>query len=255
MITLSNVSFEYPVGFGIKNISFTLDRGEFISIVGPNGAGKTTLLKLAAGQLTPKKGSIKIKERDLSQMKAREIAKEIAYLSQTGLKTDLTVEDVILHGRFPHTPFPHVYGKRERNMAESAMKRMGLLPLAHRPLSSLSGGERQKAMIAMALCQNSGALLLDEPTAFLDPSHRLSLMEELGSLITGGKSILCVLHDLPLALRYSHRVGVMQAGKLVSLETPEQTVKSGILTEIFGIELGKSEDGFYYYGNRKNDTD
>jgi iron complex transport system ATP-binding protein len=92
---------------------------------------------------------------------------------------------------------------------------------------------------------------MDEPTAFLDPSHRLSLMEELSRITESGKSILCVLHDLPLALRYSHRIAVMQAGRLVSLDTPEETVKSGILTEVFGIEMGKSENGFYYYGDRK----
>ena len=251
MITLTDVSFEYSGGFSLENISLNLNRGEFISIIGPNGAGKSTLLKLASGQILPKSGNIKIGEKELSQMKTREIAKEIAYLSQNGLKSDLTVEDVVLHGRFPHTPFPHVYGKQAREMANKAMERMGLLRFAKRPLSSLSGGEKQKAMIAMALCQNSEAFLMDEPTAFLDPSHRLALMEELSRITESGKSILCVLHDLPLALRYSHRIAVMQAGKLASTGTPEETVRSGILTEVFGIEMGKSENGFYYYGDRK----
>lgn len=251
MITLSNVFFEYPGGFGVKDISFTIERGEFISIIGPNGAGKTTLLKLAAGQLSPREGTVSLHNQRVSQMKARELAKEIAYLSQAGLKSDLTVEDVVLHGRFPHTSFPHVYGKRDRDLARNAMEKMGLLSFARRPLSSLSGGEKQKAMIAMALCQNSGALLLDEPTAFLDPSHRLTLMEELRAVTKSGKSVLCILHDLPLALRYSNRIAVMQEGKLVSLETPEQTMKSHVLTDVFGITMGKSEDGFYYYGDRK----
>lgn len=251
MIALSNVSFHYGSGFGLENISLDLKEGELISIVGPNGAGKSTLLKLAAGQLTPKCGTVSLREKPILKMTAREIAKEIAYLSQAGLKSDLTVEDVVLHGRFPHTTFPHRYGTQDRRIAKNAIEAMGLLPFAARPLSSLSGGEKQKALIAMALCQNSNALLLDEPTAFLDPGQRIALMEKLSPLVKSGKSALCVLHDLPLALRFSSRIAVMCEGKLLSLEPPEETRRSGILTEIFGVELEKSEDGFYYYKNRK----
>ncbi len=255
MIALSNVSYEYGSGFALRNVTLHLQQGQILSIVGPNGAGKSTLLKLAAGQITRSGGEISIENQRISQMDSREIAKKLAYLSQSGLRSDLTVEDVVLHGRFPHTPFPHQYGKKDREMARKAMEKMGLVPLAHRPLSSLSGGERQKAMIAMALCQNSGALLLDEPTAFLDPGQRMALMEELSLLAKEGKSILCVLHDLPLALRFSHRIAVMKNGQLLSLSTPEETLKSGILPRVFGIELGKSADGFYYYADRKNDTE
>lgn len=250
MISLSNVSFAYSGGFGLKDVSLTLNGGEFISIVGPNGAGKSTLLKLAAGQVSPREGSVEICEQSIMVLKPRDIAKKIAYLSQTGLNSDLPVEEVVLHGRFPHTSFPHRYGKKDREMAKAAMEKTGLLPFAQRPLSSLSGGEKQKAMIAMALCQNSKFLLMDEPTAFLDPSHRIALMEELARLADDGQGILCVLHDLPLALRFSHRIAVMRDGAIVSLDTPEKTLKSGILEKVFGIELGKSEDGFYYYKNK-----
>ena len=251
MIQFSDVSYRYPDGFGVEGITFEIKQGEILSLVGPNGAGKSTILKLAAGHLSPSRGNVTLFDRNLSRLSARRIAKEIAYLSQQGLRTDLSVEDVVLHGRFPHTVFPHLYGKKDRLLAQNAMKQMNLSDLATRSLSSLSGGERQKAMIAMALCQNCPAILMDEPTAFLDACASIRLMEELRSFSAKGKGILCVVHDLPLALRFSHRIAVINHGRIVSLETPEQTAKSGVLTDVFGIELAYSDDGFYYYGNIK----
>lgn len=255
MIRLENVSFSYSAGFQLEEISLELRRGELLSLVGPNGAGKSTLLKLASGQITPSSGSIYLESVNLSKSNAKKTAKDLAYLSQSSLRSDLPVEEVVLHGRFPHTAFPHRYGKKDRHLAQTAMEQMGLLSLAKRPLSTLSGGERQKAMIAMALCQNCQTILMDEPTAFLDPFHRICLMEQLKTLSQRGKSVLCVLHDLPLALRFSDRIAVMERGKLLSLDTPENTLQSGILTEVFGITMERSENGFYYYAERKNDTE
>ncbi|MBE6713453.1 MAG: ABC transporter ATP-binding protein [Ruminococcaceae bacterium] len=254
MMVLKNVSYSYSSGFRLEELSLELKSGELLAVLGPNGAGKSTLLKLAASQLTPNKGELLLDGKALSQMKVNEVAKQIAYLSQVGFQSDLPVKDVVLHGRFPHTPFPHHYGKNDLMLAKKAMEQTGLSDLADRPLSSLSGGEKQKALIAMALCQNSKTLLLDEPTAFLDPSHRFALMETLSSLAEDGKSILCILHDIPLALRYSHRIAVLEQGRLLSVASPEDTLKSGILTQVFGIEIGKSTDGFYYYA-KKNDAE
>ena len=186
-------------------------------------------------------------------MKARQIAKEISYLSQNGLVSDLTVEEVVLHGRFPYTAFPHRYGSDDRERARIAMEQMDLLPMSQLPLSSLSGGERQKAMIAMALCQDSKAIFMDEPTSFLDPYHRLTLMETLKSLSEQGKSVVCVLHDLPLALSFSDRIAVMEKGKTVFFGSSREALEGGALEKIFGIEVRQSKDGFYYYG-KKNDT-
>lgn len=255
MIRLENASFAYSAGFQLNEISLDLKRGELLSLVGPNGAGKSTLLKLAAGQITPSDGSVFLGDINLSSPKAKKIAQDLAYLSQTGLLSDLPVEEIVLHGRFPHAAFPHRYGKEDRRLAQIAMEQMGLLSLAKRPLSTLSGGEKQKAMIAMALCQNCQTILMDEPTAFLDPFHRICLMEQLKKLSQSGKSVLCVLHDLPLALRFSDRIAVMEKGRLVSLDSPENTMRSGVLTEVFDIVIERSENGFYYYADRKKDTE
>lgn len=255
MIRMENVSFSYSSNFQLHEISLELKPGELLSLVGPNGAGKSTLLKLAAGQIAPLSGAVFLDDTPLSKSKSKQNAKALAYLSQKSLHTDLPVEEIVLHGRFPHTAFPHRYTREDRHLAKCAMEEMGLLPLAKRPLSTLSGGECQKTMIAMALCQSCQTILMDEPTAFLDPFHRICLMELLRSLAEGGKSILCVLHDLPLALRFSDRIAVMENGRLVSLDTPENTLNSGILTKVFGIKLERSENGFYYYADRKNDTE
>lgn len=251
MIRLEHISFSYGEGFSLEDISLEVRPKELISIVGPNGSGKSTLLKLCTGQLSPKEGSVFIRDERLSQMKARQIAKEISYLSQNGLVSDLTVEEVVLHGRFPYTAFPHRYGSRDREYARMAMEQMDLLPMSQLPLSSLSGGERQKAMIAMALCQDSKAIFMDEPTAFLDPYHRLTLMEKLKSLSDGGKSVVCVLHDLPLALQFSHKIAVMEKGKSIFFGTAQEALECDALTRVFGIEIKQSNDGFYYYGKKK----
>jgi len=255
MITFDKVSFGYGTGFTLKDCTFTLQKGELVTLVGPNGAGKSTLLRLAAGQLTPRKGKIGIGNLAFENASQGNIAKAISYLSQSGLHSDLPVMDVVLHGRFPHTRFPHRYGDADREIATKAIRTMGLAELAHRPLSSLSGGERQKAMIAMALCQNCNTILMDEPTAFLDPRHRVALMETLSDLAKEGKSILCVLHDLPLALRFSRRIAVMKEGELICIETPEKLIQKGIFIDVFGIEIKKSTDGFFYYADAKKDTE
>lgn len=255
MICLENVSYSYADGFSLKSLSLKLNPGEILTLVGPNGAGKSTLIKLAAGHIKPFSGSITLEETPLAKLKSRDIAKRLAYLSQSGLQSQLPVEEIVLHGRFPHTPFPHHYGKCDQELAKKALKQMGIEHLAKRSFSALSGGERQKAMIAMALCQNAETILLDEPTAFLDPFHQIYLMEQLKALSVSGKSILCVLHDLPLALRFSDRIAVMENGELLTLDTPKNVLKNGILAKVFGIELLESGNGFYFYGDRKKDTE
>ena len=255
MICLENVSYSYAGGFALQNQSLELKQGELLTLVGPNGAGKSTLLRLAAGHIKPSGGSITLGMQPLTKLKSRDVAKKLAYLSQNGLQSQLPVDEIVLHGRFPHTPFPHRYGKDDQELAKKAMEQMGIAHLANRSFSTLSGGERQKTMIAMALCQNAETILLDEPTAFLDPFHQICLMEQLKVLSSSGKSILCVLHDLPLALRFSDRIAVMENGDLVALDTPKNILKSNVLTEVFGIELQKSANGFYFYADRKKDTE
>ena len=163
----------------------------------------------------------------------------------------MTVEQMVLHGGFPHLSYPRRYGEKDREVAFEALKQMGLDELAGRPLSSLSGGIRQKAYIAMALAQDTEYILLDEPTAYLDIYNQIELMNILKSLAQAGRGVVTVMHDLPLALEFSDGIAVINNGRIAACDTPENICTSGIVKEIFGTELRYSEtEGTYYYKYR-----
>ena len=166
----------------------------------------------------------------------------------------MTVEQLVLHGRFAHLHYPRVYSARDRAIAGEAMERMGLTELRRTPLSSLSGGVRQKAYLAMALAQRADYLLLDEPTTYLDISHRLGLMRDLRALAEEGRGVVTVLHDLSLAMDWADRIAVLQEGRLVACDTPDAILAEGVLTRVFGVTVGRypTASGYaYYFGENR----
>ena len=230
----------------LRDVSFTLAKGELISLIGPNGCGKSTLLKATVGILPISDGEILIDGRSQRTLSRVEIAKKISYLAQGKETPDMTVEQMVLHGRFPHLRYPRRYTEADRALAASAIERMGLLELANEPMASLSGGMRQNAYLAMALTQSTEYLLLDEPTTYLDVSHQLALMQTLRALSDEGRGVAVVTHDLPLAFTYSDRIIVMRKGEIAALGTPREVCASGIVREIFGIELSYDEEAREY---------
>ena len=239
-------------GYGKKNIlhsaSVRFEKGKLTSIIGINGCGKSTLLKAAIGVLPHSSGIIRVDGIDITSLKDKERAKKIAYLAQGKNAPDMTVGEMVLHGRFPHLTYPQIYSAEDRRIAFEAMERMSISKLCDVPVSSLSGGIRQKAFVAMALAQKSDYILLDEPTTFLDISHQLELMKVLRELACSDRGIVTVMHDLPMAFKYSDIISVMCSGEVCISDTPEAICSSGIIKEIFGVSVffDKNDQSYRY---------
>jgi len=251
MIELKNLSSGYGKQPVLQNVSARFAEGKLTAVIGPNGCGKSTLFKTMIRLLPIASGDILINGKSLKQMNQAQTARALAYLSQNVNHTHLTVGELVLHGRFAHTRFPRIYTARDRAAAEEAMARMGISDLAPCALSSLSGGMRQSAYIAMALSQGSDHILLDEPTAHLDIAHRISLLKNLRTLAKQGKCVVAILHDLPLAMAYADELAVMQNGKLLMQDTPENVFSSHVIGRVFGAPLCRfaQNEGYIYYFN------
>ena len=242
MLELVNLSAGYKNKRVISGISLSFPKGKLTSVIGANGSGKSTLLKAIIGIIPRECESLTADKTDLTRLNRKETARKIACLPQGRAVPDMTVGQLVLHGRFPHLSYPRRYRETDRKAADDAMERMGIIDLADKPLASLSGGMRQNAYIAMALAQDSDYILLDEPTTYLDVSHQLGLMKTLKRLAGDGKGIVAVLHDLPLAFSYSDFVTIIDGGQAVMTGTPEEVCKSGIVGRVFGTELVYDEN-------------
>ena len=246
MIELNNVSAGYGKREVLRGVSVTFEKGKLCCIIGQNGSGKSTLLKTATGFITATAGEVVIDGSPVSRMKRRDVAKKISYLSQVNSPSDMTVEQLVLHGRFPHLGYPRIYTEADRRIASSVIEKTGLCEFANRPLSELSGGMRQKAYVAMALTQDTEYILLDEPTAFLDISYQLELMHHLRTLADGGRSIVAVMHDIPLAMSYADEIAVISDGTVLKKGPPEEICASGVIGDVFGVAVN-AHGGRYSY--------
>ena len=245
MIELIAISAGYGKQTILKNVSAIFEKGTLTGIIGANGCGKSTLLKTMLGML-PCSGGIWVDGRNLEDMHRKEIARKLAYLSQGKSTPDMTVEQLVLHGRFPHLNYPRRYTKKDQDIAFSAMERMGISDFAESPLPNLSGGMRQNAYIAMALAQDTDYILLDEPATYLDISHQLALMQTLRKLADDGKGIVAVMHDLPMAFTYSDRILVLDEGQIIASGTPREICQTPYIKKVFGVHLEPSADGQHY---------
>ncbi len=246
MIELLELCAGYKTTQVLFDISADLRQGRLVGIIGPNGCGKSTLLKTVAHLIPPTSGEVRINGTSVASMPEGSHAKHIAYLSQGHRIPDMTVGQLVLHGRYPHLHFPKRYSADDRNIASAAMETLGITSLADIPLSSLSGGMRQSAYLAMALAQQTDYILLDEPTTYLDIANQMTLMRLLRRLTDDGKGIAAVMHDLPMALTYCDEIWVMRDGRIAKKGTPEQICASEILTELFSVRI-THENGDYYY--------
>ena len=230
MLKLQHLTAGYGEKTILHDISLDFPPGTITAILGPNGCGKSTLLKAAAGLLPLSGGEVLAPEPR---------ARHIAYLPQSRTVPEMTVRQLVLHGRFPWLGWPRIYRAEDQAAADEALRRLCIAELANLPLSALSGGTRQKCYLAMALAQGADTLLLDEPTSFLDIGCQLDLMALCRELADLGKAVAVVLHDLPLALGHGDRVAVLEKGHLLALGAPEEIWSSGILDQTFGVRVLK----------------
>lgn len=247
MLELKNVSAGYEESSVLNGVSATFEKGKLTSIIGKNGCGKSTLLKAILGILPLLSGKVVVDGNNLHSMSRNEIAKKVAYLAQGKSTPDMTVEQMVLHGRFPHLSYPRRYQEADREIARKAMDVVGIYHLADKPLFTLSGGTRQNAYIAMALAQDTDYILLDEPTTYLDIAHQRELMNLLVKLANRGKGIITVMHDLPLAFNFSNTVAVIQNGTVVAHAEPSEICGSSVLDEVFGVKIERLPNDKFYY--------
>ena len=248
MIELHHVSAGYGKTEILHDISLTFRKGKITAILGVNGCGKSTLLKTLVRLLPVTSGTITVDGASADTCSSAELAKKIAYLPQSRNLPDMTVRQMVLHGRFAYLSYPRVYRKEDIAAAENAMMTLGIADLAERSLSELSGGMRQKAYIAMALAQDAPVILMDEPTNSLDIGGQLRLSETILSLTKAGKTVGIVLHDLPLALKLADDLAVLHEGRLLDAGSPEKILESGALERAYGIKIRpiQTEDGTEY---------
>lgn len=239
MVELIGVTGGYGRQMAVQDFSLTLPSGEVAALVGPNGCGKSTLLRMAAGIVPPSAGQVLLKGRYLSGFSRRELGQLISYLPQSRPVPGISVQSMVMHGRFPYLGYPRRYRKEDWQMVQKAMEWAGVTHLAGRDMSRLSGGERQKVYFAMCLAQDSQVLFLDEPTTYLDLSHQFEIMELTRQLKQAGKTVIMVLHDLGLALSYADQLAVMQFGRLVFAGSPQEVLESGCLEQVFRVRIQK----------------
>lgn len=247
MVEIKNISVSYGKNKVLDELSLKIEKGSLTAIIGENGCGKSTLLKAVSGIHPASEGEILIDGEKLSSIRRKEIARRISYLAQGKTTPDMTVRQLVLHGRFPHLAYPRRYSEKDRETASEAMRQTGVINMAEMSLQSLSGGMRQNAYIAMALAQSTDYILLDEPTTYLDVSHQLETMKLLRSLAKEGKGVVAVMHDLSLAMTFSDRIILLGQGKALADDSPEKIFESGIIEKTFGVSLeeNKEKNGYY----------
>jgi len=233
------LSFGYGRHRVLDNIRFFAPSGAFFIILGPNGSGKTTLLKLVAGILPAPTGTLFLKDRDIGEYSARELARLTSYVPQHHHQNfPFRLFDFVLMGRAPHLGLMGQAGDDDRRRVTEALAITDLSPKSDCLLPTLSGGEAQRALVAKAICQDTPLLLLDEPTASLDLGHQVRLMELLSDLCRQGRcSVVMVSHDLNLAARYADHILLLSDGKTAARGNPRDVFKRDILETIYQCRL------------------
>lgn len=236
-LRLDQVSFRYPGKAPILHqLSLELPAASLGAVIGPNGSGKSTLVRLVANLLKPTTGSIEWNGRATATTPPEELARQIAYVPQTTVMAfPFRVIEVVLSGRTPHTPRFRFDNQSDRDIAMQALETVGAGALAARPITELSGGERQMVALARALAQQPKLLLLDEPSASLDLTHRAALLRTLARLrATTGVSALVVTHDLQLADRLFDRIFALNSGRLLAQGRPDEVLTQPVLERLYG---------------------
>lgn len=235
MFTVDSISVRYEQKSVIRQFSFSIEQGEVVSVIGPNGSGKSTLLKAISRLIPYDSGTVMLEGTNLKAMSHKQVARKMCMLSQKNqAPSDMTVADLVSYGRYPHKKWFEKLNGEDREIVAWALEKTHLTAYKDRTVASLSGGESQRAWIAMALAQRPKILLLDEPTTYLDIAHQhevLELVRELNREM--GMTIVMVLHDLNQASRYSDRIIVVQAGKKVLSGTPNQVMTTDMIRDVY----------------------
>ena len=251
MIQLEHISAGYGGPLVVQDVSLDLNPGEVLVLLGPNGCGKSTLLRVIAGLQPLAGGQVLVDGQPAGRLTRRQLAQKVTYLPQSRTVPNITAYRMVLHGRFPYLSYPRRYRPEDHAAARKALEQADAWELAQLPVQTLSGGQRQKVYLAMALAQDTQTILMHEPTTYLDIQHQLDLLAFSQAMAREGRAVVLVLHDLCLALRFAHRGAVLSEGRLLQTGTPEELYSSRILTETVRTPLNRirTEGGWRYYSD------
>lgn len=237
MLEIANLVAGYPGLRAVDGVDLNVATGRLTVIVGPNGCGKSTLLRVLARLHRPESGRVAVDGEDLWALSPREAARRIALLPQSPQAPEaLTVSALARYGRHPHQGLFRQWSRDDASAVGEALAATGLEDLADRRLDQISGGQRQRAWLAMALAQNAPLMLLDEPTSMLDLGHQVEVLELLKGLSGGGRSLLLVLHDLIAAARYADHLVAMKGGQVIAAGRPETIVTPELVRTLYGVD-------------------
>ena len=242
LIEFENVSVCLHKREIIRDISFHVEKGQFVCLLGPNGAGKTTLVKALAG-LLPYTGSIRINGQEVRDISPKTLGRQLAYIPQGhNVHWPMNVKDLVRLGRLPYYSMLNLHQAEDEDIINSALEASHLLDLADRRFDQLSGGEKSRVMIARSLASNPKIVLADEPTSALDPYHQLQIMDVLRNNTQRGLSLIAILHDISHAAQFSDKVLLLFEGNLVDIGHPEDVLSNDSLKKIFNIQLSQNID-------------
>jgi iron complex transport system ATP-binding protein len=233
------VGFSYSGKTALEDISLLVEPGEVVGLLGPNGSGKSTLIKILSGILPQYAGSARVDGTEVRKARRRDLASKLAVVPQeTSFGFPFTVLETVLMGRHPHLAGLAFETQQDVELARAALDRCGAVHLADRTIQELSSGERQRVVFARALAQEPRALLLDEPTSFLDIRHQTELYDLVRELaLADGTAVLTVLHDLNLAAEYCDRIYLLRQGRLAAAGPTGEVFTYANLTTVFETEV------------------
>jgi iron complex transport system ATP-binding protein len=238
-LRLDNVNLGYGGQTILKNISLEAKPGELVGVIGPNGSGKSTLLKSIIRMLKPYSGQIFIDGNSLDKLKHNDLAQLVAIVPQNPVLPELfTALEVVLMGRTPHLGLLRYESSKDLAIVQKSMEVTQTEHLAERRIGEISGGEKQRLVIARALAQEPKILLLDEPTAHLDINYQVETLELVRRLcIEQDLIVLIALHDLNLAVQYCNRLIILNRGKIHSQGPPEVVINADTIKEVYGVDV------------------
>ncbi len=224
----------------IENIEIGVRRGEILTLIGPNGSGKSTILKSIIKELKLIAGTVVLDGRDMAALKERDIAKKLAIVMTERIRGELmTCWDVAATGRYPYTGRLGILSKEDRAIVDAAIKTVHAEDFADRPFNRISDGQRQRILLARAICQQPEVIVLDEPTSFLDVKHKLELLDVLKSMVRESHvAVIVSLHELDLAEKLSDRVVCVAEGRIDRCGTPEEIFRDDYISALYGMEAG-----------------
>lgn len=237
-LQVENLSFSYGQKEILNSVSFSIESGEFVSLLGANGEGKTTLFRAILGFIQPTEGTVRIDSKNLKDIPLKEKAKLIAYIPQESKQTfEYSVKNTVLMGLTPHLSSMSMPSKADEEKVLKALDDFGILKLKDKSINAISGGERQLALTSRAIVQNAGLLIFDEPTSSLDYGNGIKVLKKIQELTKNGFGAIVSTHNIEQALNYSSRLILLKNKHIVFNGSSDELLKTNILQNFYSVPL------------------